>query len=224
VDTTTLPTGVRVGNHWIPAEADVSIRPGWFYHAGQDSQVRSAENLVELYFKSVGRGASLLLNLPPDRRGQIHSNDESSLVGFRQILDETFDENLLNQAALTTSDQRGEGFEAANLLDADKATYWSTYDETTDAEVIATFVTPVRFNVIDLREHLPLGQRVEQWSVSYWTGNEWKQFATGESIGSRCLWRGPTVETNKIKLQVAGPVCPAISEFGVYRGPFELEE
>jgi alpha-L-fucosidase len=223
VDTTTLPTGIREGDHWIPAEADVSIRPGWFYHADQDSRVRSVENLVDLYFKSIGHGASLLLNLPPDRRGQIHPNDEASLVGFRQILDETFDENLLKQATLAASDQRGEGFETANLLDADKATYWSTSDETTEAEVTATFATPVRFNVIDLREYLPLGQRVDQWKVFVWTGQAWKEVAAGESIGSRRLWRGPTVETNKIKLQVTGPVCSAISEFGVYLGPFELE-
>lgn len=224
VDTKALPTGIRDGEQWIPAECDVSIRPGWFYHADQDSQVRSPENLVELYFNSVGRGASLLLNLPPDRRGQIHPKDEVSLIGFRRILDETFDENLLELSTLTASNERGEGFEVANLLDGDKATYWSTSDDTTDAEVTATFATPVKFNVIDLREHLPLGQRVVQSSISYWTGSAWKELASGESIGSRRLWRGPSVETSKIKLKVTGPVCPALCEFGAYLGPFDVAQ
>jgi alpha-L-fucosidase len=218
------PRGDRDGEFWIPAEADVSIRPGWFYHAGQDARVRSGKNLVDLYFKSVGRGTSFLLNLPPDRRGRIHPTDEASLVEFRRILDETFDQNLLLQAKLSCSNERGKKFDASKLLDGDKATYWATTDEVVEAEVIASFAAPTKFNVVDIRECLPLGQRVHHWTLSYWTGSEWKELATGESIGSRRLWHGATAETTKVKLSLAGPVCPAISEFGIYLGPIESQE
>ena len=90
--------GQRDGKFWMPAEADVSIRPGWFYHPAQDSRVRSPENLVDLFYVSIGRGASWLLNLPPDRRGQIHENDERSLRGFKDLLDATFAEDLAQLA------------------------------------------------------------------------------------------------------------------------------
>jgi alpha-L-fucosidase len=93
-----LNSGDRPGTHWCPAEVDVSIRPGWFYHAHEDSRVRSPENLVKLYFESVGRGASFLLNLPPDRRGRIHENDVKSLQGFRKLMDEIFATDLAQSA------------------------------------------------------------------------------------------------------------------------------
>ena len=90
--------GHRDGERWMPAECDVSIRPGWFYHESQDGQVKSPEELVELYYVSVGRGGSFLLNLPPDRRGLIHERDEESLRGMRAILDATFAEDLALRA------------------------------------------------------------------------------------------------------------------------------
>src|SRR5215831_98768 len=85
-DSKRLSSGDRPGTDWVPAECDVSIRPGWFYHSKDDDKVRSPQNLLELYFKSVGRGASLLLNVPPDRRGQIHENDVQALREFRKLL------------------------------------------------------------------------------------------------------------------------------------------
>ncbi len=81
-----LGEGQEDGNYWVPAEVDVSIRPGWFYHQSQDSLVRSPENLMEIYYSSVGRNSSLLLNVPPDRRGLLHENDVKSLLAFRELL------------------------------------------------------------------------------------------------------------------------------------------
>ena len=86
----TLNQGNRFGKNWIPAECDVSIRPGWFWHAEEDSKVKSAVELFQLYLKSVGRGANFLLNVPPDTRGRIHENDSVSLVGFQQLLQRAF--------------------------------------------------------------------------------------------------------------------------------------
>ncbi len=213
--------GHRDGRHWMPAECDVSIRPGWFYHAEQDSQVRDPANLVDLYYQSVGRGSSLLLNLPPDRRGRIHEDDVRSLAGFRRILDATFAHNLAAQAELSASNVRGGSalFAAERVLDGDRATYWSTDDGAGEASLVVSFDAPTTFDVVDLREYLPLGQRVDTWALDRWRDGEWVEFAAGQAIGSRRLWRGAAVTTDRVRLRIAGPVCPAISEFGLYRQP-----
>ncbi|OYW16733.1 MAG: hypothetical protein B7Z54_09505 [Sphingobacteriales bacterium 12-47-4] len=86
----TLNQGNAYGANWIPGECDVSIRPGWFYHAHEDEKVKKPEDIFQLYLKSVGRGANLLLNVPPDRRGRIHPNDSAALEGFAQIREKAF--------------------------------------------------------------------------------------------------------------------------------------
>ena len=214
--------GHRDGEYWMAGEADVSIRPGWFYHADQDAKVRTPDNLIDLYFASVGRGASFLLNLPPDRRGQIHERDQAALQEFRRRLDTLFADNLAKQGELSASNVRGgdDAFAANQVLDGDRTrTYWATDDEHQQAELAMSFPEPVQFNVVDLREYLPLGQRVHAWAVDRWQDGQWLEFASGESIGARRLWRGDTVETSKVRLRVSGPVCPAISEFGLYAEP-----
>ncbi len=97
-DREALNSGERRGSSWTPAECDVSIRPGWFYHEGENNKVRMPDNLMDLFFKSVGRGASLLLNVPPDRRGRIHDRDIASLTGFRKMREEIFAEDLADGA------------------------------------------------------------------------------------------------------------------------------
>ena len=213
--------GHRDGKLWLPAEACVSIRPGWFWHENQNDRVRSPENLVDLYYSSVGRGATLLLNLPPDRRGLIHENDVRSLREFRRILDTTFATDYAVDAQFAASNVRGESkrFSAANLTDRDRQTYWTTDDSVTGAEIIVKFDQPKMINVVLLREYLPLGQRVSTWALDRWENNHWIEFAVGESIGSCRLWRGTTVTSEKIRLRLSGPVCPALSEFGLYAEP-----
>ena len=103
-----LNSGERPGTAWLPAECDVSIRPGWFYHAKEDNRVKTPAQLLDIYYKSVGRGACLNLNIPPDRRGIIHENDIKSLREFRRILDATFAVNLAKEAQLTASNTRGQ--------------------------------------------------------------------------------------------------------------------
>jgi alpha-L-fucosidase len=91
----TLNQGNENGKNWIPAECDVSIRPGWFYHKEEDNKVKTPEQLFDLYLKSVGRGANLLLNVPPDRRGLINENDSAALMGFRKLREDNFKNNLV---------------------------------------------------------------------------------------------------------------------------------
>src|SRR5690606_37953203 len=98
-----LATGHENGTHWIPAEVDVSIRPGWFYHASEDSLVKTPEKLFDIYLTSVGRGSTLLLNVPPDPRGRLHERDVMSLKGLREIIDREFANNLAGNAEVVAT-------------------------------------------------------------------------------------------------------------------------
>ncbi len=217
-----LNKGDRNGDSWLPAECDVSVRPGWFYHSKEDDQVRSPENLLDLYYKSVGRGASLLLNLPPDRRGRIHENDARSIKAFRGRLDRIYDVDLARHAKVTVSNIRGESrqFAPMNLIDGDLDTYWATNDDVHAAEVILTFAEAITFNIVSLREFLPLGQRVDHFALDVRIDGEWREFHRGTAIGCRRLVQGQRYTTKSVRLRLLdNPVCPAISEFGLFLDP-----
>jgi alpha-L-fucosidase len=217
-----LNSGERPGTDWIPAECDVSIRPGWFYHAKEDARVKSAARLLDIYYQSVGRGACLNLNLPPDQRGQIHETDLQSLREFRRILEATFNQDLAREARLAVSNIRGGAakFAGANLLDQKRETYWATDDQVTTPEVTLQFRNPVSFNVVSLREFLPLGQRVEAFALDQWKDGVWVEFAKGTSIGNHRLLRVDFITTDKVRLRITrAPVCPALAEFGLYAEP-----
>jgi len=217
-----LNSGDRPGTDWLPAECDVSIRPGWFYHADQDSKVKTPDQLLNIYFSSVGHGASLLLNLPPDRRGRIAEPDVKSLLGFRQRLDAIFSKNLAAGAKVTASNVRGDAraYAAKNMLTGNGKKYWSTDDAVTTPEVVFDLGKPKTFNIVSLREFLPLGQRVDTFALDQWKDGQWVEFAAGTGIGSRHLIRGDLVTTSKVRLRITqAPVCPALSEFGLYADP-----
>ena len=217
-----LNSGERPGTDWIPAECDVSIRPGWFYHAKEDSRVKTPAQLLDIYYKSVGRGACLNLNIPPDRRGQIHEEDVRSLREFHRILRATFAQNLAQQARLEPSNIRGgtREFGAQNLVRSGHTKYWATDDNVTTPELTLEFSHPVTFNVVSLREYLPLGQRIEAFALDRWANGAWVQFAQGTSIGNHRLIRSEPVTTSKVRLRITqAPVCPALSEFGLYAEP-----
>jgi len=223
-DEARLNRGDRPGNSWVPAECDVSIRPGWFYHAQEDAKVRSAQNLVDLYYSSVGRGASLLINLPPDRRGRIHDNDVQALREFRRILGATFAKDLAQGASVSAGSVRGGGldqrFLPRNVIDNRRDTYWATDDKVTTPELVLDLNHEASFSVIRLREYLPLGQRVEGFAVDVWRDRKWIEVATGTSIGNCRLVRVQPVTTSKVRLRITrSPVCPAISELGLFLEP-----
>jgi alpha-L-fucosidase len=219
-DEARLNRGDRPGSHWVPAECDVSIRPGWFYHAKEDSQVKSAATLVELYYLSVGRGGSFLLNLAPDRRGQIPDPDLKSLRDFRRILDSTFGVDYAQGSRVSASSSRGNGdrrFLPRNVIDGRRNTYWTSDDRIKTPELIIHLIREQTFNVVRVREYLPLGQRVEAFAVDIWKNSEWQEFARGTSIGSCKLVRGQPVTTTKVRLRITqAPVCPAISELALF--------
>ena len=217
-----LNTGQRPGTAWLPAECDVSIRPGWFYHEKEDPRVKTPAQLLDIYYKSVGRGANLNLNIPPDRRGRINDHDVASLKEFRRILDQTFAHDLAQGAKITASNIRGGDpkFAPENLLDNNRDTYWTTDDDITTPELTIDFAKPTTFNVISLREYLPLGQRSESLALDQWKDGNWEEFAKTTSIGNRRLIRTQPVTTEKVRLRITkSAVCPTLSEFAVYTEP-----
>jgi alpha-L-fucosidase len=214
-----LSSGDRPGTDWVPPDCDVSIRPGWFYHAKEDVKVKSADNLMDIYFDSVGHGASLLLNVPPDRRGKIHENDIRALTEFRRKLDTLFMRNLGSDARITASNVRANDarFATGNVLDDRRQTYWATDDSVTNAELILEFKRPTTFNVVRLREFLPLGQRIEAFALDTWQVDSWVEFGKGTSIGNCRLMRTRPLTTEKIRLRILrSAACLAVSEFGVF--------
>jgi alpha-L-fucosidase len=222
-DESRLNRGDRPGSHWVPAECDVSIRPGWFYHPNEDSKVKSAATLLDLYYTSVGRGGSFLLNLAPDRHGQIPNPDVNSLHEFRRILDATFREDFAQGSRVSASNVRAKGnrrFSAQNVIDRRRDTYWTSDDQITTPQLIVDLGRERTFNVVRLREYLPLGQRVEAFALDSWTDNEWREFARGTSIGNCKLVRCKPVSTTKVRLRITqAPVCPAISELALFAEP-----
>lgn len=214
--------GHRDGRYWLPAEVDVSIRPGWFYHPAEDGKVRNLKNLKQLYFQSVGRGASLLLNVPPDRRGRIHENDAAALREFRQWRDAAFGHDLAAGAKASASNIRGgeARFSPARANDGDRATYWCTDDGTLAAEIELDLGKKTTFNVVGLREFLPPGQRVGDWALDRWDGKRWIEFAKGAAIGNRRLVTTEDITARRVRLRIVNAeACPAISEFALYRAP-----
>jgi len=220
VRTSESTTGTRNGGTWLPPECDVSIRPGWFWHSSQNDKVKTPQQLLDLYFKSVGRGASFLLNVPPDRRGLLHENDVESLRGFGELRRTMFRSNLAAGAHVSASNIRGgrREFGPQNLVDGDRYSYWSTDDGVTTPTVTFDLRSVVRFSVVRLRENIRLGQRIEGFAIDAWGDNDWRTIAEGTSIGPCRLVRiAEPAATSRVRLRVTrSPVCPALSEFALF--------
>ncbi len=215
-----LGTGAEDGKEWIPAEVDVSIRPGWFYHAKEDSLVKTPEKLFDIYLTSVGRGSTLLLNVPPDRRGLIHENDVKALKEWKQLLDTEFNTNLAAKAKVKADASRGnaKAYAAANLTDGDKETYWATDDAVTTGTLELDLGKTQQVKYVLLQEYIKLGQRVKAFSVDVWQNNTWQPVATATTIGyKRILKLDSPVSTDKVRIRITeAKASPVLSTIEVY--------
>jgi alpha-L-fucosidase len=214
-----LNTGAENGTHWIPAEVDVSIRKGWFYHAEEDTLVKTSEQLFEIYLTSVGRGSTLLLNIPPDRRGRVHEKDSASLMGFRALVDSTFKHNLALNKSVQVSSFRGKDkkYNATNLVDQNPETYWTTDDEITSGTIEIDLGKSQQLNFIELQEYIQLGQRVKSFTVEVRNNNTWQQVAAGTTIGYKRILKLNAVHADAVRVSITGSkACPVIAEVGVY--------
>lgn len=215
-----LNSGDPHGPHWVVGECDVSIRPGWFYHSSEDDQVKTPQQLVDLYYKSVGRNGTLLLNIPPDHRGLIHEKDIASLNGFKAILDETFKENLARGAHVTASSQWSSDaqFAAGNIVDQDIDSYWAADENDRAAIVTLQLAAPTTFDRIMLQEPIRLGQRIAQFAVEAAVDGNWQQVASATTIGYKRLLRIAPITTAKIRVKIIETNnTPAISNIGLFK-------
>ena len=214
-----LNTGSEDGDKWIPAEVDVSIRPGWFYHADEDEKVKTPEALFDIYLSSVGRGSNLLLNIPPDRRGLLHENDVKALTGWKKLLDEAFTFNLASHKKVQADNVRSNNkkYAAKNITDGNNETYWATDDEVTKASVTINLGEKNEIKYIFVQEYIKLGQRVRTFDVEVEKDGQWEKVASSTTIGYKKILRLSPVSTSKVRIKITGArACPMISNIEIY--------
>jgi len=209
----TLQYGHPDGTQWTAAECDVSIRPGWFYHPEQDGQVKTVDQLTDLYYRSVGHNGTLLLNFPVDRNGLIHPTDSANAVNFYKNVQKQLAVNLLANATVEASSSRGGKYTAKKVNDGDWDTYWATPDGVTSAVLTLNMPKKERVNRMLLQEYIPLGQRVKAFRVEYEYEGQWLPVVLNEettTVGYKRLLRFATVETASLRinfLDARGPLC-----------------
>lgn len=214
-----LNTGSETGTHWIPAEVDVSIRPGWFYHSKEDSLVKSPGKLFEIYLSSVGRGSTLLLNVPPDRRGLLHENDVKALTEWRALINKEFKNNLALHSKVTATQTRGgaDQYAASKTTDQNPETYWATDDNQQSASLEILFGKSQLVKYVVLQEYIKLGQRVKAFKIEAKVGDIWKQVNEGTTIGYKRIIKLDPIEASAIKITILdSKACPVISNLEIY--------
>ena len=218
-----LNEGQERGTHWLPGEADVSIRPGWYYHESQDDRVKNLDQLLEIWYGSIGRGANLLLNFPVDRRGLVHENDVAAVLEMRAAVDSILQEDLAAGRPAMSEQTRGgdeSRFASGNCVDGDADTYWAAVDGADTATIEIELAKPSPVDHVVLREHIPLGQRIRKFSVQCRTVDGWTTVAKGTTVGNRRIVRFPAVMANRIRIVIEDArSSPTLAEVGVYSGP-----
>ena len=212
-----LNSGDVHGACWHPAETDVSIRPGWFWRESENDKVKSLNQLLSIYYTSVGRNSLLLLNVPPDNRGLIHEADAARLMEFRKALDEIFKDNLADGAKVKATDVRGRGFSAANIMDGNYDSYWATKDGITEASVTFDLAGEKTFNRVLLQEYIPLGQRVYSFTIeAEGPDGQWKEIASETTIGYKRIVPTEKVTTSRVRVNLVAFAPVTINGFGLY--------
>ena len=208
-----LQYGHADGNQWTAAECDVSIRPGWFYHPEEDDKVKSVDHLTDLYYRSVGHNATLLLNFPVDRNGLVHPIDSTNAVNFHKRILKELGTNLLAGIRPKVSNERGGKFTAKAITDGQWDTYWATAPDVLNATVEFQLAKTEKVNRMMLQEYIPLGQRVKSFIVEYDNKGEWLPVKLNEettTVGYKRLLRFETVTTDKLRVRFTdarGPLC-----------------
>lgn len=193
--TDTLNAGNVNGTYWIPAECDVSIRPGWFYHQEENEKVKTAEQLFQLYLKSVGRGANLLLNVPPDHRGLFHPADSAALIGFKQLRTENFKNNLLQRATIHVVS--GDSIRPTK----NNQPYLIKQKQLNHESITIHFQSTTPVNCIVLKEWIQEGQSVEQFYIQIRNAHELKSYMY-TTIGHQRIISFPTINADDITIHI----------------------
>lgn len=220
--------GSENGTVWLPAEVDVSIRPGWFYHKREDYRLKSLAQLVNIYYESVGHNANLLLNFPVGLSGKINPLDSIRVVEYYQTIQKDLQEDLLRQARVEADDERGRRFSAKHVNDGDWNTYWATEDDYPGGFLCFSFTKPVKINRVLLQEYIPLGQRVKSFCLKGELKGERFTIHTYDStttIGYKRIVRFKTVEVDRLIIDIEeskSSVC--INNIEAYHAPSLSQE
>jgi alpha-L-fucosidase len=217
-----LRHGVENGDSWVPGEVNTSIRPEWFYHPKEDTKVKTLPQLMDIYYNSVGRNGTLLLNFPITPDGLIHKYDRKVVLELADAIKKAFAVNLTKGAKAGATNIRGNDkrFNAAMAFDQSKETYWTTDDNVKSAALTLDFPKPVAFNRFLVQEYIPLGQRVKSFTVDAWINGEWKKVTEGTTIGYKRILRFNTVKTTKLRVTINdAKSSPLISNLEIYNAP-----
>ncbi|MFV0505742.1 MAG: alpha-L-fucosidase [Bacteroidales bacterium] len=222
-----LRTGHADGTHWVPAEVDVSIRPGWYYHAYEDHKVKTLPHLIDIYYNSIGRNASLLINFPVDTRGLIHETDVERVLELKKAIDADFATPLAKGKNANADNVRGKAtkYAASNVTDGDIDTYWATDDGVVSSSITIDLNRPTEFNRLMVQEYIKLGQRVKKFNVEALVGKDWHKIAEETTIGRKRILRFSNVTASKIRLNIEdAKACPTITNIELYKAPKILVE
>ena len=217
-----LEHGQRDGTDWLPAEVDVSIRPGWFWRAAEDDRVKSPQTLEKIWFESVGRGCNLLLNIPVDSRGLVAPQELASLKEWGNLQRAMFAVDFAPKAQVSATSTRlapsTSAFAAANVTDGNPATYWATDDAATSGTLEFLFPSAISPRVIRIEEAIQLGQRVDAFHVEL-RGSDgvWRKTVQGTTIGVRRILRLEGEGVNGVRVVIdESRACPCISRVSIY--------
>lgn len=204
---------------WYPAQVDTSIRPGWFYHKGEDYMVRDYKTLAEIYFNAVGGNSELLLNVPPDQNGLLAANDVKSLKKLGEYLSATFEKNFAAGAA-ATAEACGEKWAASETLDGADDTARPAPAGCVTATYEYALPAPVSFNMAMLQERISQGQRIEAFALDAWLDGGWKEIGAATTVGYKKLLRFKTARADKVRVRItAARAAPELSEFALHATP-----
>ncbi len=222
-----LRSGQEDGTHWVPAEVNVSIRPGWYYHKYEDHKVKTLPQLLDIYYNSIGRNGSLLINFPVDTRGLIHEKDAEQILKLAEAVKADFANDLAAGKKAEATNVRGNSkkYKAANVTDGDKETSWITDDGVTNASLTIDLGEATEFNRFLVQEDIRLGQRVKKFTVEALVNNEWKEIDSQTTIGRKRILRLPETTATKVRLTILdSKACPVITNIGIYNAPKVIVE
>ena len=216
--------GYEDGNHWTVPEADARITSGWFWGT-QKNTPRTLTNLAEMYFRSVGHNATLLLNVPPNNEGKVDQAIQDRVVEFGQNVQDTFRTNLAKAdgTTITASNVRGNdiNFKPGNAVDDDDATYWTTDEGTISGSLTIKWDSAKRFDVVSIEEAIQNGQHINSYKVEYKENDNasWQTMERGVTVGSKRLIRTSPISATQVRITVGTSTgkVPQLSEVGVYK-------
>lgn len=207
-----LNKGHADGTIWMPSETDVSIRPGWYYHASEDHKLKSLPKLLDIYYESVGRNSLLLLNIPPDKRGLIPAGDSLRLVEWRKQYTKELSNNLITSKCKLTSSS---GKKVKNILDGKYQTVWSPDKKSGWIQI--EFPQPTALNRLLLQENIRNGQRISHFSVDYLKNGKWEKLSTQTTIGYKRILRFPEILTQSIRINIEDALdIPQLTHIAAY--------